>query len=50
MGRATEFFDYINVDPKDLNERKQLYCSLAITDELKKIRREYLRLKRKRDK
>lgn len=46
MGRATEYFDYLNVPPDDLSERKFLYCSISITDEMKKLRRENLKLKR----
>ena len=46
-GRMTEYFDYLNCPPADLAERKQLYCSLKITDEMKKLRREHLAAQRK---
>lgn len=48
MGRLSEFFDYLNVDPEDLAERKMLYSRISIDDEMKKIRREFLAEKRKR--
>ena len=47
MGRATEYFDYLHVAPADLAERKELYCSITITDELKASRRKYMAEKRK---
>ena len=47
MGRLTEFFDYLKVSPDNLQERKIRYCSFSITEETKKIRREYLESKRK---
>lgn len=49
-GRLTEMFDYLNCPPEELTDRKQLYCSFAITDEAKKVRREKLAEKRKKEK
>lgn len=46
MGRATEYFDYINREKKDMLE-DHFYTHLTITPEIKKARRE--NLKRKKD-
>ena len=40
MGRATEYFHYINLKEKPSNEELKLYCSLTITPEIEKIRKE----------
>lgn len=41
MGRATQFFDYLNRKPENLNSefKKFNYTHLRITPELKKLRR-----------
>ncbi len=42
MGRATEFFDYINREPGDFPELyKQTRAYINIDDNLKRIRRQY---------
>ena len=40
MGRATEYFHYINLKEKPSNEGLKLYCSLTITPEIEKVRKE----------
>lgn len=41
MGRATEFFHYINQEKLDKEDDK-LYTHLTITEEIKKIRKDHL--------
>lgn len=41
MGRATEFFHYINQEKLDKEDEK-LYTHLTITEEIKKIRKDHL--------
>lgn len=48
MGRATEFFDYINQDYEPDAEYKQRYCSLN-TDDYKKLRQKLARERKKRN-
>ena len=45
MGRATEFFHYINQKTVD-KEDDVLYTNLTITKEIKKIRKDLLHLKK----
>lgn len=40
MGRATELFDYLNRDHEPLAAEKQQFCSLTITDEMQRFRKE----------
>ena len=40
MSRATEYFHYINLKEKPSNEELKLFCSLTITPEIEKARKE----------
>jgi len=40
MGRAAEYFHYINLKEKPSNDELKLYCSLTITPEIEKRRKE----------
>ena len=40
MGRATEYFHYINLKEKPSNEELKLYYNLTITPEIEKVRKE----------
>lgn len=39
MGRMTEYFRYLNVKPRDLQDFKETMCYLDINDKMKKQRR-----------
>jgi len=41
MGRATEFYHYINQEKLD-KDQENLYTHLTITDEIKEIREDHL--------
>ena len=50
MGRVTQFLDFINRDPKDFSTDliAGQYTHVQITEEMKKVRKEYRRnLKKK---
>ena len=40
MSRATEFYYYINLKEKPTAEELKLFCSLTITPEIERIRKE----------
>jgi len=40
MGRATEYFHYINLKEKPSNDDLKLYCNLTITPEIEQGRKD----------
>lgn len=40
MGRLTQAISYLNADPKKVNELKDQFTHLMITEELKELRKE----------
>jgi len=50
MGRATEFFDYINRETTPTErESNEIYFSLTIAEDIKKARKEYRKELKEKD-